>query len=212
MPNDNTETAELVEEVATIATDTEESKPAEEEDEADKVEEKADKSTIAGGDNKEVTEEKTESVTYDFTESLPEGWKVDEESAKEFSEIAANLKLDNAQANQLASYGYQFAQKTIQAYEAEKGKEIEAWGKETVEKLGADLNKHKALCGVAVEALEKEYPDIRTILNTSGIGNKLPIVMAFSKLGEYLSQDNGKIVDVKGEAKANHNWYPNSNK
>lgn len=213
MPNDNTDTAEVeqkteqVEEQGTIAAS------AGEEKEVNATEQET-TGSIAGGEVKAEgpTKEKAEPIVYDFTESLPEGWKADEQSATEFGAIASELKLDNAQANKLASYGYAFAGKILQAKEAERADKVRGWADETVKALGKDLNTTKALCGVAVERLEKTYPNIRSILNEEGVGNCLPIVKAFAMLGEFLQQDPGKIAGVKNEAKSSHDWYPNSHK
>lgn len=208
--NDNTNNPDETTIAGSDATEptAEEAKPEEKND--DTKPEAKEPSSIAGGETKEP-EEKTEPIAYDFSESLPEGWNIDEQSAAEFSDIANKLKLDNGQANTLASYGYKFAAKAVAAVEAKHREEIQEWGQETVKTLGKDLDKHKALCGVAMESLEKDYPNIRKVLNESGLGNKYEIVMAFSKLGELLQQDPGKIAGVKGAKKNDdHDWYPNS--
>ena len=210
MPNDDTNTGEQeVKQVTEETKEQAEAKPAE--TEAPKAEQEAKATTIAGGVEAEKPEP-DKPIEYDFSESLPEGWQADEQAAQEFSAIANELHLDNEQANKLASYGYAFASKLMEAQAQARVLQSEEWAKETVEKLGADLDKHRSLCGVAMEKLEATYPGIRQVLNESGVGNSYPVVMAFSKLGELLSEDNGKIIGVKGEAKASHDWYPNSHK
>lgn len=204
MENDNTNTPEVDEQKTPDGAEPKAAEP-------DNPEAQKPDGTIAAG-GETSGEPPAEMIAYDFSGSLPEGWQADEQAAAEFSQIANEMKLDNAQANKLASYGYQFAAKLMSAQQAQREQEIQAWGAETAEVLGKDLARHKALCGTAMEALEKEYPDIRKALNETGAGNKLPIVMAFSRLGEYLQQDTGKIAGVKSEAQSSHDWYPNSHK
>ena len=64
--------------------------------------------------------------TYDFAPSLPEGMELDTDTANAFGEIAKGMNLTNEQANQIAKFGYEWAGKVGEAYQAEQQRQADA--------------------------------------------------------------------------------------
>nr|DAR57248.1 MAG TPA: putative protease [Caudoviricetes sp.] len=172
-------------------------------------------STLAGGAGETGTQ--TESATepqgapesYDFTSSLPEGGELDEEIATSFGELCRGMNLTNEQANQMASYGYQYAETIRNAMEEERVNEVKAWGDTARKELGADFDKTVALCGTGVEHVSRTIPNIRQVLNETGAGNRIEIIKVFATLGKLLKEDGG--VGGNGVGGSNDNPYPNTN-
>lgn len=172
-------------------------------------------STLAGGAGETGTQ--TESTTepqgapesYDFTSSLPKGGELDEEIATSFGKLCRGMNLTNEQANQMASYGYQYAETIRNAIEEERVNEVKAWGDTARKELGADFDKTVALCGTGVEHISRTIPNIRQVLNETGAGNRIEIIKVFATLGKLLKEDGG--VGGNGVGGANDNPYPNTN-
>lgn len=172
-------------------------------------------STLAGGAGETGTQ--TESATepqgapesYDFTSSLPEGGELDKEIATSFGELCRGMNLTNEQANQMASYGYQYAETIRNAMEEERVNEVKAWGDTARKELGADFDKTVALCGTGVEHISRTIPNIRQVLNETGAGNRIEIIKVFATLGKLLKEDGG--VGGNGVGAAIDNPYPNTN-
>lgn len=159
--------------------------------------------TIAGGAGQGVPE------TYDFKGSLPEGAELDETVAKEFGDLCKNMNLTNAQANDLAKYGYGYAQNIAQAVQDAHVKEMEQWGVDAKKELGANFDATVKLVGTAVEALEKTIPGIRQVLNETGAGNRLEVIQALAQFGKLVQEDHG--TEGKTTAGKTDNMYPNTN-
>ena len=197
--NINTEPGTQTEPATQVATTTEPTEP----------------STLAGGAGEPgtQTEPATESQgapeNYDFTSSLPEGGELDEEIATSFGELCRGMNLTNEQANQMASYGYQYAETIRNAIEEERVNEVKAWGDTARKELGADFDKTVALWGTGVEHISRTIPNIRQVLNETGAGNRIEIIKVFATLGKLLKEDGG--VGGNGVGGANDNPYPNTN-
>lgn len=172
-------------------------------------------STLAGGagetgtQTEPATEPQGAPESYDFTSSLPEGGELDEEIATSFGELCRGMNLTNEQANQMASYGYQYAETIRNAMEEERVNEVKAWGDTARKELGADFDKTVALCGTGVEHISRTIPNIRQVLNETGAGNRIEIIKVFATLGKLLKEDGG--VGGNGVGAAIDNPYPNTN-
>lgn len=193
----NTVTPESAENTGTPAAQTEPT-PQPQQTEQQEPQEKG---TILGGNgNTEQTENPTAPVQYDFSQSIPDGFVVDEKTTGEFSAIAHSLNLDNTQANKLAAYGMNYAQRTIDAMQAAEQAQYEAWADESRQKLGADFDKTVALAGAAIEKLEPSIPNIRQVLNQNGMGNRVEVIQLLAKFGEMVSEDRGGALSANGNA------------
>lgn len=167
--------------------------------------------TFAGGAGEPTPQAEPQGAPeqYDFTSSLPEGGELDEEIATSFGKLCRGMNLTNEQANQMASYGYQYAETIRNAIEEERVNEVKAWGDTARKELGADFDKTVALCGTGVEHISRTIPNIRQVLNETGAGNRIEIIKVFATLGKLLKEDGG--VGGNGVGGTNDNPYPNTN-
>lgn len=163
--------------------------------------------TLAGGSG--TTPQAGAPEAYDFSKSLPDGATLDETVSKEFGDICRGMNLTNEQANQMAQYGYQFANKVIEQKEAQKAETIKSWGDDARRQLGNTFDSTMAECGAGVQFIERSVPNIRQILNETGAGNRIEFIRVFSALGRAISEDHGTTAGSGSHAK-NDNPYPNT--
>lgn len=163
--------------------------------------------TLAGGSGNTPQEGAPEA--YDFSQSLPNGATLDETVSKEFGDICRGMNLTNEQANQMAQYGYQFANRVIEQKEAQRAETIKSWGDDARRQLGNTFDSTMAECGAGVQFIERSVPNIRQILNETGAGNRIEFIRVFSALGRAISEDHGTTAGSGSHAK-NDNPYPNT--
>lgn len=121
---------------------------------------------------------------YDL--KMPEGVELDQAAAAEFTAIAKELKLDQAAAQKLADVGAKMAQRQVEAH----AKLVESWAEQvkTDSEIGGD--KLAENLGVARKALEAfGTPELRDVLNATGLGNHPEVIRAFYKVGKAISED-----------------------
>lgn len=165
------------------------------------------KGTLAGGSGN--TPQAGAPEAYDFSQSLPDGAKLDETVSKEFGDICRGMNLTNEQANQMAQYGYQFANRVMEQKEAQRAETIKSWGEDARRQLGNAFDSTMAECGAGVQFMERSVPNIRQILNETGAGNRIEFIRVFSALGRAISEDHGTTAGSGSHAK-NDNPYPNT--
>ena len=122
--------------------------------------------------------------TYDL--KMPEGVELDQAAAAEFTAIAKELKLDQAAAQKLADVGAKMVQRQVEAH----AKLVESWVEQvkTDNEIGGD--KLAENLGVARKALEAfGTPELRDVLNATGLGNHPEVIRAFYKVGKAISED-----------------------
>jgi hypothetical protein len=122
--------------------------------------------------------------SYDL--KMPEGVELDQAAAAEFTEIAKELKLDQAAAQKLADVGAKMVQRQVEAH----AKLVESWAEQvkTDNEIGGD--KLAENLGVARKALEAfGTPELRDVLNATGLGNHPEVIRAFYKVGKAISED-----------------------
>lgn len=122
--------------------------------------------------------------TYDL--KMPDGVELDQAAAAEFTAIAKELKLDQAAAQKLADVGAKMAQRQVEAH----AKLVESWAEQvkTDSEIGGD--KLAENLGVARKALEAfGTPELRDVLNATGLGNHPEVIRAFYKVGKAISED-----------------------
>lgn len=163
--------------------------------------------TLAGGSGN--TPQAGAPEAYDFSQSLPDGATLDETVSKEFGDICRGMNLTNEQANQMAQYGYQFANKVMEQKEAQRAGTIKSWGEDARRQLGNTFDSTMAECGAGVQFIERSVPNIRQILNETGAGNRIEFIRVFSALGRAISEDHGTTAGSGSHAK-NDNPYPNT--
>lgn len=122
----------------------------------------------------------------DYTFTMPEGVELDSTAADEFKAIAKELKLDQASAQKVADIGAKMAQRQAESHV----KLVETWVEQVkVDKeIGGD--KLQENLAVAKKALETfGTPELRDVLNASGLGNHPEVIRAFYKAGKAISED-----------------------
>lgn len=129
---------------------------------------------------------------------MPEGIVLNPEESARFIDVIKDMGLNNEQASAIVKYGGEYADRIAEQIFEAHAQEVKGWRDETEKALGADLQKTVGLCDVACRKLN--IPGLREALNETGAGNKLPIVRAFARLGELLSEDPGKAAGVSGAA------------
>lgn len=152
-------------------------------------------------------------VTYDFSGvQMPEGYALSEEESKQFVDVIKDMGLNNEQAGALVKYGTEYGKRLVDAVVKEHDDMIKEWGEKAKTELGADLEKHLSYAAVARD----KFPGLKEALDESGAGNRVEVIRAMAKLGEYLSSDPGMVpnagtqrtnVDPMNDAKA---LYPNT--
>lgn len=147
--------------------------------------------------------------TYDFTSALPEGETLDEAISQKFGEICKGMNLTNEQANQMAAYGFEYGKGLIQQMNDMREAQYDEWQEETRKELGADFEKTMNEYGAGLQHLEKTCPGIRKLLSETGVGDRIEIVRAFSKLGRLVSEDGG--VGGGNPQGGKTSMYPNTN-
>lgn len=117
---------------------------------------------------------------------MPEGIELDKVAADEFTAIAKDLKLDQPTAQKLADIAAKQQQRQVEAH----AKMVEGW----VEQVKADKelggDKLQENLGIARAALDKfGSPELKAMLNDSGIGNHPAVIRAFFSIGKAISED-----------------------
>ena len=152
-------------------------------------------------------------VTYDFSGvQMPEGYTLSEEESKQFVDVIKDMGLNNEQAGALVKYGTEYGKRLVDAVVKEHDDMIKEWGEKAKTELGAELQKHLSYAAVARD----KFPGLKEALDESGAGNRVEVIKAMAKLGEYLSSDPGMVpnagtqrtnVDPMNDAKT---LYPNT--
>lgn len=145
--------------------------------------------------------------SYDL--QMPDGIELDKASADEFTTIAKELKLDQATAQKLADVAAKQAQRQVEAHT----KLVESW----VESVKADKeiggDKLEENLGIARKALDTfGTPELRDVLNASGLGNHPEVIKAFVKAGKAIGEDKFVAGAPKGSnTDPAHKLFPNMN-
>lgn len=123
---------------------------------------------------------------------LPEGVEsLDEGLMAEFGPMAEELKLTQEQGQKLISMHAKTLQSMQEAQQAQRSEMIESWAKEAKadKEIGGD--KFDANLSVAKSALDKfGTPELKEMLDSSGLGNHPEVIRFFHKVGKEISEDN----------------------
>lgn len=122
--------------------------------------------------------------SYEF--AMPEGVQLDKAAADEFTAIAKELKLDQATAQKVADVGAKMAQRQAEAH----ANLVESWVEQvkTDKEIGGDkLNENLAVARKALDSFGS--PELRELLNSTGVGNHPAVIKAFYKMGKAVSED-----------------------
>jgi hypothetical protein len=146
---------------------------------------------------------------YEF--KMPEGVELDGKAADEFSAIAKELKLSQADAQRIADVAAKMQQKQAETHvETVKG-----WAescKADKEFGGDNLSENLAVARKAIDAFGS--PALKELLNSSGLGNHPEVVRFAFKAGKAISEDtfvqSGSRTPIPDQT-LEKRLYPNMN-
>lgn len=137
------------------------------------------------GDQAKAGDEPVVPEKYEF--KAPEGREFDQAVLEQFSEVAKELKLTQEGAQKVID-------KLSNAIAEKQTNTMKAASEEWVKSVNADkeiggdkLNQNLAVAKKALETFGT--PELRTLLNESGLGNHPEIIRAFFKAGKAISED-----------------------
>ena len=182
---------------------------------ADAESQAASTTTDNAGEQATTTEQQTQEKpaepqvpeAYEF--KMPEGVELDKAAADEFSAIAKEHKLTQEQAQKFADIGAKMAQRQQEAHT----KLVESWVEQvkTDKDIGGDkLDENLAVARKALETFGT--PELRDVLNSTGLGNHPAVIKAFYKAGKAISED--RVVSGQpagGQRDAAKTLFPNMN-
>jgi hypothetical protein len=141
----------------------------------------------AAGDDQGKPVEATETQapeSYDF--KLPDGIELDADAVTEFSAIAKEMKLDQASAQKLADVAANMVQRQAEQHAAT----VQGWVDQVKadKEIGGDkMPEHLAIAQKALDTFGS--PELREILNSTGLGNNPEVIRAFYRAGKAISED-----------------------
>jgi len=146
---------------------------------------------------------------YEFT--MPEGVELDGKAAEEFSAIAKELKLSQADAQRIADVATKMQQKQAETHVAT----VKGWADQckTDKEFGGDnLEQNMSVARKAIDTFGS--PELKALLNSSGIGNHPEVVRFAFKAGKAISEDtfvkSGSRAPTP-ESTLEKRLYPNMN-
>lgn len=186
------ESTSLLTETAADTTQSAEAKPAEttevsatpettpEAKPSDKPEAKAD-----DGKKEDAKPEGAPDEYADF--SSPEGVELDTEVLGDLKTLAKEMNLPQAQAQKIVDLGVKLQQKQADAWQAQ----MEKWVGEV--KADKDIGGEKLAenLGIARKAIDSfGPPELKELLNSSGLGNHPVLIKTFLNIGKAISEDS----------------------
>lgn len=132
----------------------------------------------------QTTEATTTEVDYEF--KAPDDMPLNEEAVGEFKTIAKELKLAPDAAQKLVDLSVKLERARGDAFVAQ----VTKWGEEV--KADKELGTPENLAAAAKLVQDFGTPELRDLLNTTGMGNHPEVVRFISKVSKVLSED--KIV------------------
>lgn len=148
-------------------------------------------------------------VPESYELKMPEGVQLDSAAAEEFTAIAKELKLDQAAAQKLADIGAKMATRQAEAH----AQLVETWTEQvkTDKEIGGDkLDENLGIARKAIDAFGS--PELKTLLNSTGLGNHPEVVKLAFKVGKAISEDRFVTGSPKGaEIDMAKKLFPNMN-
>lgn len=131
----------------------------------------------------------------DYSFEMPEGVELDKSGVDEFTAIAKELKLPADAAKKLVGLEV----KRVQAQQQAHATLVESWAEQVKadKDLGGEkLQENLAVARKAIDAFGS--PELKELLNSTGLGNHPEVVKAFLKAGKAISEDGF----VRGQPKS----------
>lgn len=124
-------------------------------------------------------------VVYDF--KAPEGMELDAAAVAKFKDLATELKLPADSAQKVVDLQVALKQAEAEAFAAQ----VEKWGEETKADKEIGGAKFDENLGLAKKGLEQfATPELRSLLDSTGMGNHPEVVRMLMKVGKAISEDS----------------------
>lgn len=137
---------------------------------------------------------------YDF--AMPEGFELNQEVAGEFEAYARELNLPQDKAQAVVDMGVRLMQSQQAQQAALVQQTQEQWRNEVVndKEIGGPALAENL--SYAAKVLDTFAPDLRGVLDETGLGNHPAFVKAFVKIGKAISEDRlvGGAQQTPGDA------------
>jgi hypothetical protein len=147
--------------------------------------------------------------SYEF--KMPEGVELDKAAADDFSVIAKELKLSQADAQRIADVAVKMQQKQAETHASM----VKGWAEscKTDKEFGGDnLQQNLSVARKAIDTFGS--PELKALLNSSGLGNHPEVVRFAFKAGKAISEDtfvqSGSRTPTP-DASLEKRLYPNMN-
>lgn len=131
--------------------------------------------------------------SYEF--QMPEGVEIDQDAVQEFSGLAKELKLDQANAQKVADIAVKMMAKQTEQHQ----NLVTSWTEQTKadKEFGGDrLSENLAVAKKALDTFGT--PELRDVLNMTGLGNHPEVIRAFYRAGKAISEDRFISGSPKG--------------
>ena len=136
-------------------------------------------------------------VPESYELKMPDGVQLDSAAAEEFTAIAKELKLDQAAAQKLADIGAKMATRQAEAH----AQLVETWTEQVKadKEIGGDnLDQNLGIARKAIDTFGS--PELKALLNSTGMGNHPEVVKLAFKVGKAISEDRFVTGSPKGNA------------
>jgi hypothetical protein len=150
----------------------------------------------------EAKEEKAPVVVPEKYEiKVPEGMTVDAKMLDVLTPVFKELNISQEGAQKLADTYAPYINQLVETQKttavAEFGKMVGEWKAETIKELGND---HAKEIGHAGKFIDKfGGPELRQVLNETGLGNHIAVVKAFIAAGKAIATDSFPDSNLKGK-------------
>lgn len=137
--------------------------------------------------------EKPEGAPEKYEFALPEGYEgqMDEKAIGEFEPVARELGLTNEQANRLIAIQANAQMRAQQEQQEQITQTMETWAsdlRKDSEFGGANFDSNVKTAQKAMEAFGS--PELKQILNDTGLGSHPELVKVFHRIGKAISEDS----------------------
>lgn len=130
------------------------------------------------------TQAPTVPETYEF--QMPDGVELDKAALDDFTGVAKELKLDQAAAQKIADVGVKMAQRQREVFEATKLQ----WAEQARTDKDIGGEKFEQNLAMAKKTLETfGSPELKEILNVSGLGNHPVVIKFLVNTSKAISED-----------------------
>lgn len=125
--------------------------------------------------------------SYQF--ELPEGYELNAEVAGEFEAYARELNLSQDKAQATVSMGVKLVESAMAKQAEAYTQQVAAWREEVTndKEIGGPALAENL--SYAARVLDTYAPDLRAVLDETGLGNHPAFVKAFVKIGKAISED-----------------------